>query len=369
MAATRVLLAPAPGAVSPSLRAYGPGGRSSVSGVVATLFGATGFLGRYVCNQLGRVGSTVFPTWRGDELDYRHLRLMGDLGQINPVEIELRNAESVRRALAGSNVVINLAGKFYDTRYYSLEDVHVRGAQAIARMAAEEGVGHLIHVSAAAARADTRDRWARSKALGEQAVRAEFPSATVLRPCDMWGTEDRFLTRVAAAVQRLPFLPLVDGGRHVVQPVWVDDVATAVSMCVRDPELTAGKTYVLGGPERMSMQDVVQFVCESTKRSATTVTVPALLAEMLARAAGKRLPFVNPSPAYNEWDVLREASDDAVVASSDGAANAAVAAEDGAPLQFADLDVVPHALRSELGRDTLRQFRRGGDRSSLFFVD
>ncbi|KAF6003102.1 39kDa subunit of ndufa9, NADH:ubiquinone oxidoreductase [Cyanidiococcus yangmingshanensis] len=357
-----------PRVVSPVLRAQGTGGRSSVSGIIATVFGSTGFLGRYVVNQLGRVGSTVFVAWRGDELDYRHLKVMGDLGQVNPIQIEARDISSLRRAIAGSNVVINLIGKWYDTRYYSLEDVNIGVAETIARLANLEQVEHFIHVSALTAHSNTNsiypvDRWSRSKIEGERLVRQAFPRATIFRPADIWGMEDRFLNKIAISLSHLGLMPLVNGGRGQLQPVWVDDVARAIVASVRNPELTAGNTYELAGPRVMTRREVVEFVADATKRELRTLSIPLPLAKMLMRLAGTRLPVVNPNPLYTESDAIRETSD--IVSSSlatDGNWHESIGT-------FDDLDIRPHDLLGDLGRNTLRQYRKGGDRSSLFFVD
>ncbi|KAK4536070.1 hypothetical protein CDCA_CDCA07G2095 [Cyanidium caldarium] len=354
--------------LNPRLVAHGTGGRSSVSGVVATVFGSTGFLGRYVVNRLGRMGSTVFVAWRGDELDYRHLKPMGDLGQINPVEVEARNMHSLQRAVAGSNVVINLIGKWFDTRYYTLEDVHVNVAESIARAAAAENVPHLIHVSALGVHNTSphalANRWLQSKRRGEEAVRRAFPAATIMRPADVFGPEDRFLTRIADMLQHWPFYPLIKQGAARVQPVWVDDVARAITASVRDPELTAGRTYELAGPSTLTRRQVVEFVIDATKRENHLVSVPTAAARLAAKVFGRRLPFVNPSPRYTPCDVLREAVD--VVMQAPAAQTVTRAPE---VLGFAHLDVRPYELTTQVGHNTLRQYRRGGDRSALFHVD
>ena len=354
--------------VSPVLRAEGTGGRSSVSGIIATVFGSTGFLGRYVVSQLGRIGSTVFVAWRGDELDNRHLKVMGDLGQINPIQIEARDINSLRRSIAGSNVVINLIGKWYDTRYYSLEDVNIGVAETIARLASLEQVEHFIHVSAlpAYSKANSEypeDRWSRSKIEGERLVRQAFPRATIFRPADIWGMEDRFLARIATSLSRLGFVPVVQGGKSRTQPVWVDDVARAIVSSVRNPESTAGKTYELFGPRVLTRREVVEFVADSTKRELNLLNLPLPIAKVVMRLTGMRLPLVNPSPLFTESDAVREASD--VIASSILSSGE----EREALGTFDDLDIIPHDLLSDLGRNTLRQYRKGGDRSSLFYVD
>jgi len=143
----------------------GPGGRSSFSGVVATVFGATGFLGRYVLNRLGRSGNQIIVPYRGDEMDYRSLRLMGDLGQIMFFDYYLKDVESVAKMIKHSNCVINLIGRQYETRNFSFNDAHCEGARVIAQAAREAGVKRLIHVSALNASEESPSKFLQSKVL------------------------------------------------------------------------------------------------------------------------------------------------------------------------------------------------------------
>jgi len=168
------------------------GGRSSVSGVIATVFGCTGFLGRYVVNSLGRVGSQVVIPYRGEEKSYNHLKVMGDLGQIIPLKWDLKDKDSIRNAAKYSNVIINLVGSRYDTRNFTLYDVHVDGAKRIAEVAKELKVDKFIHVSALGASLEASSDWLKSKAEGELAVKSVYPDVTIIRPATMFGARDFF---------------------------------------------------------------------------------------------------------------------------------------------------------------------------------
>lgn len=225
----------------------GTGGRSSFSGVSATVFGSTGFLGRYVVNRLSRVGTQLTVPYRGDPHDVRHLRLMGDLGQISLFDYSLHDAESVEKMVKYSNVVINLIGKDFETRNFDFNDVHVDGARMIAKAAKDAGVERLIHVSALNADVNSPSKFLQSKALGELAVKEEFPSATILRPGTVFGHEDKFLNYYAY-LRNLPLgIPLIDGGMKTTKmPVYVADIAQAVVNSVNDMT-SAGKTYELVG--------------------------------------------------------------------------------------------------------------------------
>jgi NADH dehydrogenase (ubiquinone) 1 alpha subcomplex subunit 9 len=162
-------------------------GRSSNSGITATVFGANGFLGRYVVNRLARSGARIVVPYRGDDYDIKHLRVMGDLGQIVPFEMSIRDYAALETAIAGSNVVINLLGKPFETRRFSFDQINVAFPRVVGALCAELGVDRLVHFSALGASPTAASKWLRTKALGELAVREEFPGATILRP----GTRQR----------------------------------------------------------------------------------------------------------------------------------------------------------------------------------
>lgn len=338
----------------------GHGGRASVSGVTASVFGGTGFLGRYVVNALGRIGSQVITPYRGDELESRRLRLMGDLGQIVPMPFELRDGASVARAVAPSSVVINLIGKAYPTRYYSLEEAHVDGPRALARAATAAGAAHFVHVSTVAPPPSAvvgRSEWFRTKAAGEAAVREEFPAATIVRVTEMFGSEDRFLTRMGEWAAKYRAVWMAGTGGSPVQPVHVRDVAAAVATAARDVEGFRGRDVEVGGADVVPVGEVVAFVKAATKRPVPAVGVPTALYEAAVGLTGKRLPMVNPSPRWSVEDVRREAA---------GVTLAPAAA--AGVVRLGDMGIVPVAYDGEFGEEVLRRFHKGGDRSALFYT-
>jgi uncharacterized protein YbjT (DUF2867 family) len=270
----------------------GAGGRSSFSGVVATVFGSTGFVGRYVVNRLGRAGSQVVVPLRGDEHDYRHLRLMGDLGQITPTEFNLREPESVRKAVQYSNVVINLIGRDYETWNFKYGQVHEEGARVVAEACRETGVQRLVHFSALNADTASPSRFLQSKARGEEAVKEAFPSATIIRPADIYGHEDRFLN-FYASMRVFPFhlVPVLDRGNHTHKlPVYVGDVAQGVVNIISDPT-TASQTYEFVGPHSFVLRDLVRYVFHVMYRQCVLVSPPRLAYRLVARTL-ELSPFV-----------------------------------------------------------------------------
>jgi NADH dehydrogenase (ubiquinone) 1 alpha subcomplex subunit 9 len=246
----------------------GTGGRSSFNGIVATVFGAPGFLGSKIVTRLGRVGAQVICPYRGEPRFVTRLKLCGDLGQILFVPFYLRDDASIHKAMKYSNVVVNCIGKINETPSFDFNDVHVDGARRIARIARESGVKRLIHVSALDARPDPEpqvirggSQWLKSKYYGELAVREEYPEAIIFRPADMFGYNDNFLHYYAHWYRRSRRKILVwkKGKGTFKTPVFVGDVAEAIVNAMTDPRAT-GQTIDAIGPKRYELKDIVNMV-------------------------------------------------------------------------------------------------------------
>ncbi|CAN2387382.1 NADH dehydrogenase ubiquinone 1 alpha subcomplex [Pristimantis euphronides] len=260
----------------------GKPGRSAVSGVVATVFGATGFLGRYVVNRLGRIGSQVVIPYRCDQYDVMYLRPMGDLGQLMFMEWDPSNRESTRQMLQHSNVVINLVGKEWETSNFSFEDVFVNLPKDMALLAREAGVKKFIHVSHLNADIKSPSKLLRSKAVGEEAVRDAFPDAVILRPSEMFGREDQFLNYYAN-MRWFGGVPLIAYGEKTLkQPIYVVDVAKAIVNIIKDPD-SVGKTYALAGPNQYLLQDMVRYIFAVAHRPLLQYPLPRSLFHLVAR--------------------------------------------------------------------------------------
>jgi len=238
------------------------------------VFGGTGFLGRYVVNQFGKVGSQIVAAYRGDDYDARHLKLAGDLGQVVFCHYNLRNEESIRRAVRHSSVVVNLVGRDFNTWNYKFDDVNHIGARAIARACRQMGVPKLVHLSALNAAEAPEGHvlkggsaFLKSKWRGEMAVREEFPEATVFRPSDMFGQEDRF-TRYFISMTRHQgkWMPLYRKGEHTIkQPVFVGDVARGVIRSIAQSD-AIGQTYEAVGPRRYQLSELVDWFHRVTRK-------------------------------------------------------------------------------------------------------
>uniref|UniRef100_A0A672ZMH4 NADH dehydrogenase [ubiquinone] 1 alpha subcomplex subunit 9, mitochondrial n=1 Tax=Sphaeramia orbicularis TaxID=375764 RepID=A0A672ZMH4_9TELE len=262
----------------------GKGGRSSSSGIAATVFGATGFVGRYVVNRLGRIGSQIIVPHRCDQYDVMYLRPMGDLGQIIFMEWDPRNKDSIKRALEHSNVVINLVGREWETRNYPFEDTFVTIPQQIAKATREAGITKLVHMSHLNADIRSQSKYLRNKAVGETAVRDEFPDAIIMKPAEIFGREDKFLNYYANMRWFGNAIPLMGMGKNTVkQPVYVVDVAKAIINAIRDPDAN-GKTYALVGPNRYLLHDLVEYIYGVAHRPFVAYPMPRVLYHLAARA-------------------------------------------------------------------------------------
>jgi len=193
-------------------------GYNAVSGVIATVFGSTGFLARNLISLLGESGTQIVAAYRGQLDDTRHLKPCGDLGQIVPQHISIRDESSIEQALVHSNAVFNFIGCRWPTKNFSLVEANVNSARTIAKVARRMGIERFVHISALSAKPDSQSEWARTKYWGEVAVREEFPNATILRPARIWGYEDRLLNKFGAIAARNHF-PIFPAGYF--QPISV----------------------------------------------------------------------------------------------------------------------------------------------------
>jgi len=253
---------------------------------VATVFGGSGFIGRYVVKRLAHQGFVVRAAVRDPE-GALFLKPMGAVGQVVPLYASLTNESTVKRAVEGADLVVNLVGILAESRKGDFTRIHAEGAGRIARLATAAGVGRMVHVSAIGADPDSPSGYGRSKAAGEAAVREAFPGATVLRPSIVFGPEDQFFNRFAAMARLLPFMPVMAGNTRF-QPVYVGDVADAVIAGLASPE-AAGALYELGGPEVFTFRELLQWILKATQRPRPLVNIPMPIARLQALVM-ERLP-------------------------------------------------------------------------------
>lgn len=246
---------------------------------LVTVFGGSGFVGRNVVRALAKRDYRIRVAVRRPELA-GHLQPLGRVGQIQPVQANLRYPASVEAAMRGSHVAINLVGILAEGGAQSFNAVQTEGAATVAKAAAAVGAA-MVQISAIGADANSASGYARSKAAGEQAVLAALPSAVIMRPSIVFGPEDQFTNRFAALARMAPVLPLIGGGVTKMQPVYVGDVATAVAQAV-DGKAKPGAIYELGGPEILSFREIIEAILDMTDRKRTLLSLPFGLAKLQA---------------------------------------------------------------------------------------
>jgi uncharacterized protein YbjT (DUF2867 family) len=277
-----------------------------------TVIGGSGFLGRYTVQALLKAGARVRIAAR-DPREAWYLKPQGGLGQTQFIAADIRKPETVARAVAGADGVVNLVGILKG----DFEAFHVTGARNVAQAAGEASVSALVHVSAIGADPASMSAYGKSKGDGEAVVRTAFPSATILRPSIVFGREDQFVNRFAQIVALLPVVPVIRGVAKF-QPVYVGDVANAIVAALGDPKAHGGQSFDLGGPEVISMADLNRWIATTTGRQRRFIGVPDGIAGFMASAFG----WLPGAPmTKDQWRMLQ--SDN--VASADGLASLGIA--------------------------------------------
>ncbi|PWY64913.1 complex I NDUFA9 subunit family protein [Aspergillus neoniger CBS 115656] len=278
------------------------GGRSSLGGHTATVFGATGFLGRYIVNKLATQGCTVVVPYR-EEMTKRHLKVTGDLGRVNFIEYDLRNTQSIEEAVRHSDVVYNLVGRQYPTKNFSYTDVHVDGTERIVEAVAKYDVDRFIHVSSYNASRDSPSEYFATKAWGEEIVRNIYPETTIVRPAPMFGFEDNLLHKLARVTNLLT-------SNHMQErywPVHAIDVGTALERMLHD-DSTVGQTFELYGPKNYSTAEIAELVDREIVKHRRHVNVPKAILKPLAYYLNKYLWW----PTISADEVEREFIDQVI---------------------------------------------------------
>lgn len=245
---------------------------------LVTVYGGSGFLGRHTVRAIARTGARVRVAVRRPELA-GHLQPLGGVGQIVPVQANVRFPDSLLAAAQDADAVINLVGILFATGKQTFRSVQDEGARNVAEAAKAAGVDTLVHVSAIGADADSPSIYARTKAAGEAAVKDVYKDAAILRPSVVFGPEDEFFNRFASLARLAPVLPLIGGGHTKFQPVFVGDVAQAI-VAALEGRASAKAPYELGGSEILTMRQVMERVLAYTMRSRPFVPLPFWLAKL-----------------------------------------------------------------------------------------
>ena len=247
-------------------------------GQLVTIFGGSGFVGRYIARRMAKEGWRVrIAVRRPNEALF--VRAYGVVGQVEPVLCNIRDETSVLEAMAGADAVVNCVGTFDAAGKNNFDAIQSQAAGRIARLAAQLGVLRLVHISAIGAAEGSESVYSQSKARGEAAVLAQFPKAVILRPSVIFGNEDQFFNRFAALSRLGPILPLV-GAKTRFQPVYVEDVAQAAVMGVMGSALPG--VYELGGPEAKSFRDLMADMFKVIQRRRAIIGLPFFVARIMA---------------------------------------------------------------------------------------
>jgi NADH dehydrogenase len=308
---------------------------------LATVFGGSGFIGRYAVRALAKQGWRIRVAVRQPHLA-PELKVMGDVGQVELVQANVRDEASVRSALVGAQACVNLVGVLFEAGRQTFDAVHAGAPGLIASAAAEAGATQFVQVSAIGADPRGAAGYARSKAAGEAAVRSAFADAVVLRPSVVFGPEDDFFNRFGAMAAMSPVLPLIGGGETKFQPVYVGDVGEAIVASLAQ-ETAAGRTFELGGPGVYSFKALLQLLCRETMHPRLLLPIPFPIASLIGKV-GDLQAKLHLTPQIT--------SDQVALLKSDNVANPNLPG-------LADLGVSPTAIDA-IVPTYLWRFRRGG---------
>ncbi|MEO7027048.1 MAG: complex I NDUFA9 subunit family protein [Caulobacteraceae bacterium] len=314
---------------------------------LVTVFGGSGFVGAQVVRALAKAGWRIRVAVRNPGRGYR-LPMLGDVGQIEIVQANIRDRPSIERALDGATACVNAVGILYESGRQSFAAIHHQGAADIAEAAANGGVRRFIQISALGASLDSASAYAVGKAAGEVAVRENLPSAVILRPSVVFGPDDAFFNRFAALATLSPALPLFGGGGTKLQPVYVGDVALAVVRALEDEE-AGGKDYELGGPKVYTLRELMELTLRTIGRRRWLAPIPFAIARPLG-AVGDILARFTPFAPPITSDQLALLGADNIVGP--------------AGLGLAALGIVPTAAEPILPT-YLYRYRRGGQYADL----
>jgi NADH dehydrogenase (ubiquinone) 1 alpha subcomplex subunit 9 len=264
----------------------------------------------------GTNGYMAYLANRGDDMEMRHIKVSFDLGRTRFVFYSPRDRESIKEVIADADIVVNMVGKYYESGQpvqtkkfpyinyetnYSFHDANVLIPQTLAEICTEMQVDNFVHVSSASASPDSKSEWSRTKYEGELAVKEAYPWATIIRPTQLYGKQDRLLNWFARMAQWYRMVPLVDGGKSLIQPVWVGDVAKTILRVCDDPTKFQGKQIDCFGPTDYTYSELAKFVNGITERERRIFNLPYDIYSRLAVPMQyQREPLITPD-LVEQW--------------------------------------------------------------------
>lgn len=259
---------------------------------LVTLVGGSGFLGRYAARVLVEQGWRVRIACRNVSTAI-DARLAGPPGWVDVVQANIRNRESLERALEGADAVVNLVGILYEHGRQTFNGEHSEGAALLADVAKQKGITRFVQISALGADAGSKSAYSRTKAAAEEAVREAIPDAVVLRPATVFGPEDQFFNRLANLARFVPLMPAIGGGKTLFQPVYAGDVAEAIAAAVTREDVS-GRVYELAGPRTYSYNEICDIVMTTADRKRFKLPLPVFAVRPLAYITGAVWRFMPP---------------------------------------------------------------------------
>ena len=315
---------------------------------LVTIFGGSGFVGRYVAERMAKKGWRVRVAVRRPN-EALFVRQYGAVGQVEPVLCNIRDDASVLAAAAGADAVVNCVGILSEVGKNKFQEVQAFGSARVARVSSEQGVMNFVQISAIGANEDSSSNYARTKALGEASVLKYFPEATILRPSIIFGAEDQFFNRFAQMATLSPFLPLV-GANTKFQPIYVGDVAVAVEKALLDSSVSG--VYELGGPNVETFSELMKRMLGVIQRRRLMLNVPFFVAEIM----GQTLDLIKavslglfPNNILTQDQVKNLKNDNVVSANAKN---------------LGDLDIKPTAMETVLP-EYLGRYRVSGQYASI----
>ena len=249
---------------------------------IITVIGGTGFLGKHVVRELAKTGAIIRIVSRFGESDTQELRTCGSVGQLHFIKADIRDINAMNEAIKGSSIVINLVGILFEKSNRTFTDIHIEAAKNIAAACTKHGVKKLVHISALGVNnPDLNSKYALSKLEGEQAVLKEYPKAIIIRPSVIFGDEDNFINFFARMTKFSPFLPLIGGGETKIQPIYVGDVALAITKIISEKSFSA-KILEIGGHEQYTYKQVMELILDVLGIRRCLLPIPFFIAKIKA---------------------------------------------------------------------------------------
>ena len=268
---------------------------------IATIFGATGFIGRHLIRRLTEKDFRIIVATRSPYL-HGYLKPLGDPGQIDLERVNLFDEKTLKVLLKNSNVVVNLVGILYETRKQKFENIHSKFPELLSKLCNEHGIEKFIHLSALGINEDVKSMYMRTKLQGEKNILNNFDNSIILRPSIVFGPEDKFFNQFASLSQFLPFLPLIGGGQTKFQPIYVGDVAKAIATILETEEID-NKIYELGGAEIFTFQQLMNILLKEIQKRRFLIPIPFSIAKFMARILQL---FPKPLITTDQIEMLKE---------------------------------------------------------------